>query len=285
MDNITIQNGRLCVDISPKGAELQRVVDANGIDRLWDGDPAFWAGRAPVLFPVAGGLKDDMYCLEDERYTLEKHGFARKRVFLPECVTPTGAAFLLTGEAGYHPGFPFAYALRAQYTLDADTLRAAYTVTNLDHRAFFYSTGAHEAYACPEGIEAYALAFEKPEPLAHSRLGHGGLTGEKEAIASKNGVLPLTPELFGNDTLVLADLLSRSVTLRSRLHGRTVRVDFADYPYLLIWTMPGAGFVCIEPWGNLPDCIDTDQNIAKKPGMICLSPGARHTQTHTMTFR
>lgn len=285
MDSITIQNDLLCVEISPKAAELQRIVDANGIDRLWDGDPAFWSGRAPVLFPIAGSLKDDVYFLENDRYTLEKHGFARERFFLPETVTPTSAAFLLTGEAAYHPGFPFACSLRAQYTLDGDTLRAAYTVINQDRRTFYYSTGAHEAYACPEGIEAYALVFERPEPLLHSRLGIGGLTGETERIASENGVLRLTPALFGNDTLVLADLQSRSVTLRSKLHDRIVRVDFADYPYLLIWTKPGAGFICIEPWGNLPDFADTDQNIARKPGMISLGPGARHTQTHTMTFR
>ena len=57
MSLITIKNEALTVDISTIGAEMQSVREADGTERLWQGDPAFSAGRAPVMFPVCGGLK------------------------------------------------------------------------------------------------------------------------------------------------------------------------------------------------------------------------------------
>ena len=61
MQLITIKSDLITVTISSKGAEIQSILDKNGIERMYDGDPRFWANRAPILFPVAGGLKDDGY--------------------------------------------------------------------------------------------------------------------------------------------------------------------------------------------------------------------------------
>ena len=49
-----ISNHHLAVDIAPLGAELQSIVTPDGADWLWDGDPKWWTGRAPLLFPVVG---------------------------------------------------------------------------------------------------------------------------------------------------------------------------------------------------------------------------------------
>ena len=52
---VTLKNEELTVKISTLGAEIQSIEDKNGVERLWQGDPAIWKGRAPILFPVAGG--------------------------------------------------------------------------------------------------------------------------------------------------------------------------------------------------------------------------------------
>lgn len=283
MELVTLQNDALRVDISPMGAEIQSIIDAGGVERMWNGDPAFWTGRAPVLFPIAGSLKDDTYYLDGKAYTLPKHGFARRRMFAVESQEATRATFLLTGEAGYDPGFPFPYALRATYALEGNALVATYACENLGEAPFYFSVGAHEAYACPEGIDAYEIVFGETKPLMREVL-DGGLTGEQELVPTQDNVLPLHIGLFANDTLVFAGLEQHSVLLRSRLHSREIRVDFEDFPYLLIWTMPGAGYICIEPWCNLPDRFDTDQDIARKPGMMRLDAGESRAIAHTITF-
>jgi galactose mutarotase-like enzyme len=163
-------------------------------------------------------------------------------------------------------------------------VRVEYQTDNLDSRALWYGVGAHEAYACPEGIEAYAVEFEKEENLTRAVLSGGLLTREAELVCDRCKTLPIQPSLFANDTQVYPLLASRSVALKSSLHARSVRVDFPDFDYLLIWTKPGAGFLCIEPWSNLPDFIDSDQDITKKPGMTRLLPGQTRTHAHTVAF-
>ena len=165
MSLITIKNEALTVDISTIGAEMQSVREADGTERLWQGDPAFWTGRAPVMFPVCGGLKEDAYFLNGERYVMPKHGFARKAEWQVETAEDEKAVFLLTER---HPGFPFAYEFRAEYRLDGAALVITYEVKNTDSREFWYSVGSHEAWATPGGLEKYTVEFEQPETLAVS---------------------------------------------------------------------------------------------------------------------
>ena len=60
------------------GAELQSIKSTlTDKEYLWQGDPEFWARRAPLLFPVVGQLKKDTYKIGEEEFNLGKHGFAR----------------------------------------------------------------------------------------------------------------------------------------------------------------------------------------------------------------
>ena len=70
MTLISIQNQYLHVEISTRGAELQSIRDSSGNERLWQGDPAFWTGRAQILFPICGGLREDTYYLDGQRYSM-----------------------------------------------------------------------------------------------------------------------------------------------------------------------------------------------------------------------
>lgn len=278
----TIRNEALTVTLSTLGAELQSIRDAQGVERLWQGDPAYWSGRAPILFPIAGGLKDDCYYLDGQRYPMPKHGFVRKLEWRLESRSETAATFLMTEP---HEGFPFAYELRAEYRLEGDALRIAYRVDNRDRRAFVCSVGAHEAYATPEGIEAYELVFDWEETLASYPVIGSLIATEPTPLCGPTRVLPLRPELFAADALVFRGLHSRGVTLRSRLHSREIHVDYTGFGALLLWTRPGAGFFCIEPWCNAPDFVDTDQNIERKPGCIRLEPGQSAERVHVITVR
>lgn len=58
------------IQVSTKGAELQSLI-ANGKEYLWQGDPAFWGRRAPILFPIVGRLADDTLRIEGKKYTMK----------------------------------------------------------------------------------------------------------------------------------------------------------------------------------------------------------------------
>ena len=65
---VTLKSDKLTVQISEKGAEIQSVTSNNGTEFMWCGDENVWAGRAPILFPICGGLKEDKFIYEGKEY-------------------------------------------------------------------------------------------------------------------------------------------------------------------------------------------------------------------------
>ena len=66
MGIIEIKNEKLAVGISESGSELMYINGCGGTAFLWNGNKDVWSYRAPVLFPICGGLKDDKYTFGNE---------------------------------------------------------------------------------------------------------------------------------------------------------------------------------------------------------------------------
>ena len=47
-DLVRIESDGLAVEVSSLGAEMQSITSRDGRSWLWNGDPAFWAGRSRV---------------------------------------------------------------------------------------------------------------------------------------------------------------------------------------------------------------------------------------------
>ena len=282
MDMITIRNESLTVTISPVGAEIQSVLDEQGRERMWQGDESVWSGRAPILFPVAGGLRDDYYIWQGNKYPMQKHGFVRRRVWQVESVKEQEAVFLMTDKT---EGFPFEYALRAIYTLDGNTLQVCYQVNNLQKDAFCFSIGAHEAYLLPGGIEEYAVYFDEEERLDRYVIEGNCILPTPVCMAESTKVLPLRYSDYTVDALVFKHLKSKGVTIRGG-DGRSVRVEAPEHPVTMFWTKPNmnAPYLCIEPWCNAPDMIDAPYEIDQKFGFIRLEGGQEVKRLHRITF-
>lgn len=280
-DMLMLKNDALSVTVCAHGAEIQSIRDKNNVERLWQGDPAWWTGRAPVLFPFAGGLKDDYYIYRGQKYQVGKHGFAKLSDFRVTAETPVSLTLRLAQQP---PCYPFAYNFDVRFELRDNTLCVSYITTNTGAEPMYYSVGAHEAYACPEGVEHYELVFDQEESLVHSELEGSQITRSTRELTHNSRVLKLHPDLFVPDALVLQNVKSRAVTLRSALHDRTVRVCFPGHDTLMVWQKRGAPYVCIEPWCNPPEYTDSDHELTHKPGIICLESGQSDTRTHTITF-
>lgn len=277
----TIANGCLTAVISGRGAEIQSIRDGRGTEYIWQGDPAFWANRAPILFPVAGGLREDRYVWQGKSYPLSKHGIVRNVEWELESAEDARAVFRISRKT---EGFPFDYVLRAIFSLRDNALRVEYAVTNEDRTPFCFSIGAHEAYLTPGGIQDYEIRFDEEEDLLHSVLEGNLNTHETQLIAGHTRVLPLKYDYFRVDALVFRSLKSKGVTLAGKKDGRRVRVDFPEHPILMFWDKPGAEYLCIEPWCNGPDFVDAPYEIDKKFGFMRLEPGETIRRAHTITI-
>ena len=282
----TIRNDKLTVAIKTLGAEMTSIKTADGNEHLWQGDPAWWSGQAPLLFPVAGALKDDEYILNNKTYHMPKHGFAKYRVFDVEAQSDAAVTFLLAGENARHEGFPIDYELRVRYALEDNRIKIDYTITNLGDGPMYACVGAHEAYACPDGVDNYEIAFDEDEGghVANSLFEKGYQAHKCEDIALVNNALPLHAADFEGTTLTFLTLKSRGVTLRRRTGEKIAHVDYTGFNYLLLWTIPGADYICIEPWSNHPDFIDTNKQFPAKPGVIPVAAHSSALRTHTLTI-
>ena len=80
--NHILSNEYLTIEVSPHGAELQSIRNnRTGHEYLWQGNPAFWGRRSPVLFPIVGSLWNGEYHTGGNTYKMSQHGFARDMDF------------------------------------------------------------------------------------------------------------------------------------------------------------------------------------------------------------
>jgi galactose mutarotase-like enzyme len=67
--------------------------------------------------------------------------------------------------------------------------------------------------------------------------------------------------------------------------GPHLDIAFPDTPYLGIWTKPGAGYLCIEPWAGFADPDGYAGEFRDKPGVIDIAPGAERTFRMNVSVR
>jgi galactose mutarotase-like enzyme len=279
----------LSVNIRPQGAELTSIFHKpSQTEHLWQGDPAVWGWHAPNLFPVVGGCLNNQILVDSKAYPMGRHGFARQSVFELVEQTDTRARFVLTDSEESRQSYPFRFLFGVDYTLTENTLAVTYRVRNQDDKTVFFSVGAHPAFNVPfesgKEYEDYWLEFEQEEALMTHLLSKDGyFTGETQPIPLQGNRLPLTKHLFDQDALVIKDLRSRAVSIRSRNHERAVTVRFDGFPYLGLWAKPGAPFVCIEPWLGCADTVGAPVEFAQKELIQSVGIGEVFEATFTVT--
>lgn len=267
--NTTISNSTLKASIKHAGAELFSLKDNQNKEYIWEGNPDFWEKHSPVLFPIVGTLKNNRYTINGKEYQLPRHGFARDMEFQLIDKTENSAVFSLQSNDETLKKYPFEFELQLIYTLQETTLDIAYKVINKSETKIPFSIGAHPAIALPDPFENYAFKFEKEEDLKYSLLENDLISNKTETLATTENLVPLHYKLFENDALVFKTLESNSLTIFENSKPY-VKVDFADFPSLGIWTKDKAPFVCIEPWFGYSDTAENSGDLFEKEGILIL---------------
>ena len=269
----TIENEWLKVDILSKGAELTGIYHKkHQQEYLWSADPAFWAKKSPVLFPIIGALKDDTYFYENRPYKLSRHGFARELEFSVIHQEKDKISFSIESDADTKQKFPFDFKFTINYSIDENRLKVEYVVTNTGSQKMYFSVGGHPAFKLPLTNDLdysdYYLEFNHLETAGRWPISKKGLI-EKEStpLLQNSNLLPLSKKLFEKDALVFKHLKSNVVSLKSDKSNHGLSFDFSGFPFLGIWAAPNADFVCIEPWCGIADSVDASQQLQEKEGI------------------
>lgn len=282
MDRI-IENEFLRVKVKDMGAELAQIFNKKtGKDLLWSGDAAWWNRTSPLLFPSVGKSKNGQYTYKGKTYEMTPHGFARDYEFSLISEDGTSVTHKLLPNETIAALYPFSFALTVTHALEGNKLKITWMVENTGDVTLPFAIGGHSAFMCAPvsgDFAVSALLFDKSE-LSYQMV-DGPLVDNtrKYAMKLQNGVLPITKELFEKDVLIFPDSQVSKISILE--NGKPhLTVDFKGFPFVGIWTKPGAPFVCIEPWYGVADSTDADGDMEHKRGNQLLAAGRSFTASH-----
>ncbi|WP_137787042.1 aldose 1-epimerase family protein [Sphingomonas sp. 3P27F8] len=275
---VVIAGDGLTAAINPLGAELSSLKDADGRELMTDADPAFWTGRAPLLFPVVGKPAGETIRVDGRAYAMKQHGFARRMSFAVVARAADRVTFVLTDTAETRACYPFAFRLEVTFRIERAALHVEVSIDNPGDVPLPASFGFHPAFAWPlpggGAKEAHRIVFAAAEPAPLRQIdGDGQIAPDLRPSPLDGRMLALRDALFAKDALIWDRLHSESVIYHGD-GGPRLEIAFPDTPMLGIWTKPGAHFVCIEPWHGIADPAGFAGEFRDKPGVFEVAPGA-----------
>ena len=270
----------LKIETVRKGAELVSVVK-NGVEKIHDGKE-FWNRHAPILFPIVGKVKDGKTIIEGKEYYLGQHGFARDMEF--EEIGKNSYVLKYNDET--LEKYPYKFEFYVSYEVHGNKLTTRFKVKNIDDKEIYFGLGGHPAFYCDYSSGKYRIEFEDiEENIEFYNIKDGLVVPEKlnrKKFMRENRIY-LDKNSFKNDAIILKNIKSKSLFLKTETKS-VLKFTFDDFKYLGIWSKENAKFVCIEPWHNTADKIDSDGILKNKEDVIKLGVNEEFNSSYTVEF-
>lgn len=259
------------------GAELTSI-QCNGKEMLFQGKEIlddtgnpYWKRQAPVLFPIVGQLKDSKTQIDGNLYEMTQHGFARDMEFEELSKSENKHHYVLKYNEDTLKRYPYKFELHIIYEIVENTLIVKYEVKNIDDKTIYFGLGGHPAFNCDYSNEEYEIVFPQEENIEFLKLKNGLVDTEKAQNILVDKKIYLKEDTFDNDAVIMKNIKSNTIILQNKKTNKKIlEFDFTEFPYLALWSKRGAPFVCIEPWQNTADRIDSTQVYKDKENIIKL---------------
>jgi galactose mutarotase-like enzyme len=148
----TLENNRLTVTVNERGAELWSIRSREtGAEYLWQGDPAYWGDRSPIMFPFCGRVQENRYSHKGEDYSMGCHGFAAKEIFAVERSGEDALRFTLRSSEATRKVYPFDFVFHVTYRLEESRLSMSFRGENTGREELPFMVGAHPGFFVPLG--------------------------------------------------------------------------------------------------------------------------------------
>lgn len=293
--NITLENDHLRATLSTRGAELLSLVRlSDQREIIWQADPRYWAGHAPILFPACGGLWDGTYLLESTPWQMPKHGFLSKAEWTPTApapgsgTPPTQASLVARATGDSLRIYPFRFALTITYELQGPSLRCLYQVESEETEGLIpFQIGGHPSVSLPleDGVDG-TVGYLQPlgtqgQPLPAQglrcvRVGQQGCWRPElhPVPATPQGLIPVCRDTFLHEALILDHHQVQGFRVLSPALQPVAQVT-SPAPAFLLWQPQGllSPFVCVEPWYGLCDQEGLSTPLLSRSHTQCAAPG------------
>ena len=287
-----IENELLKVTVTTWGAQVKSVIrKEDGVEHIWQADKAVWGYHAPILFPFCGRLKDGKHIAKGNTYEWNvQHGFARTMEHEFVFQNKHTLVLQITDTPETLAVWPYKFRLMSAFTLEGDVLHHTLTVENQDAEDMAFGIGYHPAFTVPfddkHTYADYEFRFNKVEsPICLGTAPKGLVNGQLYYLGKNIDTIPLTDELFANDSHCMVGLQSDTLGIYEKDTGRGVVCSIKAFPYCLIWSKPGEPkFVCIEPWNSLPSPEAGGYDWSEKPAAAVIAPAESWSTTLSTAF-
>lgn len=271
-----ISNSELSVDVAALGAEMQALATRDGRNWLWSGDATFWTGRSPILFPMVGRAPMDTISVGAERYQMGQHGFARRCAFTLVDEWRERCTYRLEASEPTLAMFPFDFRLDVEHRLEGRAVIVSAIVSNRDSKIMPYGVGFHPAFAWPlpggEG-QRHDVALDNGGAPDLFRLSGGLIDPAPRPSPFEKGALTLSHADFAEDAMIFPEGAGSGLRYGSA-DGPSVHFTWENLPNFALWTKPGAGFICLEPWHGMSAEAGASDALDQRPYTVFLEPGA-----------
>ena len=273
-DVIELESGAARARLSLQGADwVGGAVD--GRELLWAPDGVHWDRTAPVLFPVCGWTRGGVARVGGETFPLGLHGFAMSEAFEVVGQGADHVTLRLTESPATLAQYPFPFTLEVTYRLDDSGMEVAALIRNPGDAPMPYAFGLHPGFRWPLAggdKAAHRLVFDAPERAEVPVIAPGGLFSQQmRPVPVEGRKLLLDEALFAREALCFLGAASEGLSFEGP-EGR-LRMDWEGFPHLVVWSRPGAPFLCLETWTGHGDPEGFEGDLFDKPSMITLPPG------------
>lgn len=221
-------------------------------------------GGIPVLFPSPGVLPGGKFSVDGHTYAMRRHGFARDLPWTVRQQTASSVELMLGPSEQTLREFPWRFEARLTVTLAKGALHLSFAAENRDTRPLPLHLGYHPYFYVPQANKAVTKVETNATRAYDNRTG---------TFVDFTGW-----DLTGSEVdLHLLDH-ARPGTVIERGPGlRPVRLDWSpSFTTLVVWTLGGRDFVCVEPWTAPGGALQTGR------GLIPVLPGDTHSSEFSL---
>ncbi|MCM0649927.1 aldose epimerase [Clostridium swellfunianum] len=207
-------------------------------------------GGIPILFPISGQLKEGKYELDGKTYFMKNHGVARINSWevIETCADNRAAIKLrLKSNEDTLKAFPFDFELVFTYILKDGKLTIEQEYKNNSSNAMPIQAGFHPYFETLNKNISYSTDAEKY--LDYNDMQIKDYTGSVDLT----NMVESAAFIDANKNIISFELkeLSRKICLE---YGK-------EFKYIVIWSVKGKDFVCVEPWMEKNGALNTGNGL------------------------
>lgn len=262
LNKVQIAGDEVAAELVPERGGIVSRLTIGG-DEVFYLDPATLdtpkvRGGNPILFPNPGPLAGGAFQhASGKEYKLGQHGFARELPWQLVATDGKSAEIRLASDNFTRERFPYDFDVRIIYRCSGSTFTVEQHWNNLSSEPMPLHFGFHPYFTVADADKA-------------------GVTVSTDATQAWDNVTKKEGPWSGPLDLTVQEVDLHFVnhtpkeTIMTRPGHKTLRISWDDpYKWLVVWTLKGKDFVCVEPWTARANALNS------KEGLVHIGPRER----------